>query len=216
MKKYKKIIYFTTFLFIIVISFTSCKQKDKSPQNSTPNYANLNQKLMSLESFETDATVTYISNKGESTYDTHQQAKSTGEYRIEVVGPQNVSGTITCFDGNTIYQYNKKIDGKVSIGSADSKERTEILLTSFLKNYSKSQEVSISVSNMDKGLATVLEAKVPGEHPYISSQKLWVDNETFDPIKLVVYDLDGTERIVVVYKNFEYNVDLDNSIFKAS
>jgi outer membrane lipoprotein-sorting protein len=66
---------------------------------------------------------------------------------------------------------------------------------------------------MDEGQCTVLEAIIPGSHPYLSSEKLWVDNKTSKPVKLVIYDPDGAERIIVTYGAFEYNVELDDSLF---
>jgi outer membrane lipoprotein-sorting protein len=40
-----------------------------------------------------------------------------------------------------------------------------------------------------------------------------MDNETLKPVKMVVYDPDGAERIIVTFNVFEYNVALDDSLF---
>ncbi|MCL2776345.1 MAG: hypothetical protein FWD71_23835 [Oscillospiraceae bacterium] len=174
----------------------------------------INSELNNLLSYRSEATVEYISNKGSNKYDTVQQCKSNGQYRIEVVGPDNVSGNITLSDGNTIYQYNTRINAKVSVAIKENQERSEIFLTSFIKNYAAS--ASVSAGSFSDGGCTVLEAKVPGTHPYLTTEKLWVDNATLAPVKLVIYDSDGNERVVVTYKTFEYNVPLDDNIFTYS
>jgi outer membrane lipoprotein-sorting protein len=45
--------------------------------------------------------------------------------------------------------------------------------------------------------------------------KLWVDNVSLDPMKLVVYDANGAERIVVTFSDFEYNVNLGDELFRV-
>ncbi|MDR0273097.1 MAG: hypothetical protein LBI27_07255 [Clostridiales bacterium] len=169
--------------------------------------------LMELESYQTIATVEYRSNKGTNTYETIQYAKISGEYRVEVTAPEHVSGSVTAFDGHQILQFNSRVNGRVTLMTRETPERSEILLTSFIKNYLQSEEVSVSVSDMDEGVRTVLEANIPGEHPYLSTARLWVDNTTLNPVKLVIFDRDDAERIIVTYHVFERNTTLNDTLF---
>ena len=169
--------------------------------------------LFELQSYRAIATVEYRSNKGTNMYETVQHARITGEYRIEVTAPEQVSGSVTVSDGRQIHQFNSRVNGRVSLMVQETPERSEIFLTSFIRNYKQSEEVSVSVADMDAGVRTVLEANIPGDHPYLSMARLWVDNETLLPVKLVIFDIDGTERIVVTYHIFEYNVILDDGMF---
>jgi len=179
-------------------------------------YEKIQAKLTQMESYEAAATVAFVSNKNTHEYETLQQCRISGEYRIEVTGPDKVAGNITIFDGNIICQYNERTGGQMTVGTQEAPERAEIFLTSFVKNYIKSQEVTISVANMDESVCTVLEATIPGEHPYLRTEKLWVDNKTLQPVKLIIYDPDGGERILVTYHSFEYNKVLDDSLFKVT
>lgn len=187
---------------------------EKTDMQVEPNvYAKIQKALTEMQSYQSSATVEYISNKGSNVYDVLQSCRATGEYRVEVVGPENVAGNVTISDGVTIYQFNHRIAGKVSVGVKENQERSEIFVTSFIRNYLGSQEVSVSVGNFGEGKCTVLEAIVPGEHPYLATQKLWVDNETLKPVKLCIYDPGGSERIIVTFKTFDYNVELDDELF---
>ena len=172
--------------------------------------------LKDLKTYEAKAIVRYISNNGSNAYTTLQQCKNTGEYRVEVLEPEAVAGNVTIFDGKIICQYNKNINGKIAVGTTESAERSEIFLTTFIYNYFNQKEVAITVSSMknDDSL-TVLEATVPGQHPYLVTEKLFIDNETLKPMELVIYDDSGNERIVVTYKGIEYNVELDEKLFKT-
>ena len=203
--------------FIAVVVFMSGCSMLKSKDSGTADanaYEKIQKQLMGMKSYQSEATVKYISNKNTNEYETLQQCKITGEYRIEVTGPESAKGNITLSDGETICQFNPNVSGKIAVGSKDSPERSEIFLTSFVKNYLNSKEVSLEVSNFGEGRVTILEASVPGAHPYLSSEKLWVDNESYKPVQLIIYDPDGAERLVVTYKNFEYNPKLDDDLFK--
>ncbi|MCL2357216.1 MAG: hypothetical protein FWC70_08695 [Defluviitaleaceae bacterium] len=176
-------------------------------------FEQVNRMLKELENFRAIATVEYRSNKGTNTYETVQHARITGEYRIEVTAPEHVAGSVTTNDGRQIFQFNSRVNGSVNLLVRETPERSEVFLTTFIRNYLQSAEVSVSVSDMGDGVRTVLEATVPGEHPYLSTARLWVDNATLNPVKLVIFDRDGAERIIVTYHVFERNAELADTLF---
>ncbi len=213
----KRILYCVLVVCLAFGLFTGCKPKEETKEKAIEQstYEQVQKALIGMQTYVSEASVTYISNKNSNTYETLQQCKSSGEYRVEVISPERAAGNITISDGAVITQFNKRINGKVSIATKENMDRSEIFVTSFVKNYVQSQEVSVSVGNFGSGKATVLEAVIPGNHPYLATEKLWVDNKTLKPVKLVVYDPDGSERIVVMYKTFEYNIELEETVFKA-
>lgn len=196
---------------IMMILATGCTSSKKDDVSA---YEKIQNKLIKMETYQCEATVKYISNKGENEYDTKQFCKTTGEYRIETIFPKDVEGNIVLFDGKMIWQYNPRVEGKISLNTPDKPARHEILLSSFMENYVKSHDVSVETADFGDGRSTVLEAKIPGDEKYFSSEKLWIDNETFLPVQLIIYDQDEKERIIVTYKTFEYNVKLDDGLFK--
>ena len=178
-------------------------------------YQKIQSILVNVQSYMCEATVEYKSNKGSNVYETVQKGKISGEYRVEVVGPEKVTGNITISDGKTIYQFNKRVSGKISVATKESQERSEIFFTSFIKNYMKSNETSVSAAKLEGDPCTVLEALIPGSHPFMATEKLWIDNKTLKPVKLIIYDPQGSERVIVTYKTFQYNISLDDSEFKV-
>jgi len=209
---YKRLAPLIAIILFAVPLLAACRAAQQ-PEPEPSIYQQIHQRLIDLESYRARASVEYISNKGSNIYETIQHARITGEYRIEVTGPENVAGTVTSTDGRHIYQFSTRVNGRVTILARESRERSEIFLTSFIKNWLVSQESSVSVANMDDGQFTVLEAAIPGNHPYLSIQKLWISNETLLPAKMVIFDPSGTERVIVTYHNFEYNIELDNALF---
>ena len=206
---------FTAIFIAALFAVTGCQGSGASRAEKQNTYQKIQSILINVHSYMCEAAVEYKSNKGSNVYDTVQKCKITGEYRVEVVGPEKVEGNITLSDGKTIYQFNKRISGKISVATKESQERSEIFFTSFLKNYMKSNETSVSAAKVEGDPCTVLEALIPGSHPYLASEKLWIDNKSFKPVKLIIYDPQGSERIIVTYKTFEYNVTLEDSEFKV-
>ncbi|MCL1787730.1 MAG: hypothetical protein FWG38_07060 [Defluviitaleaceae bacterium] len=170
--------------------------------------------VMSVENFRATATVAFHANKGTNVYETIQHGKMTGEYRVEVTAPAHVAGSVTASDGRQILQYNSRVNGRVSLQVSETPERSEIFLTTFVRNYLQSNEISVNVMDMEQGLRTVLEAPVPGSHPYMAVARLWIDNETLRPVKLIVFDPDNVARMVVTYHVIEFNVTLDAELFR--
>ena len=205
-----------TALLLAITLTTGCSDnglRGLSNEAETSAFEQIQRKLVELENFRAIATVEFNSNKGTNVYETVQHAKMSGEYRIEVTGPAHVAGSVTASDGTQIFQFNNRVSGRVSVMVQETPERSEILLTSFVRNYLSCQNISVSVADMDEGLRTVLEATVPGNHPYLAISRLWVDNETLLPVKLVVFDQDGAERIAITYHVFEFNVAMDDALF---
>lgn len=195
---------------LCIMALGGCQKSE----NSLSTMEKIQNQLNSMESYQCSATLKRTSNKGENTYETNQSYKSTGEYKLELTAPENVAGNYTVFDGKSICQFNPKVGGKVIIDVPDSQPRNELFLGQFIKNYMQSENVSIDVSKMDDSKCTVLEAVIPGGNKYLSTEKLWVDNETLKPVQFVIYDSEGKERYFMTYHDFEYNVKFDDNVFQ--
>ena len=198
-----------TFFVVSVLLFVGC---GNSEEVST--MEKIQNQLKNMESYECTGTLTRISNKGQNVYDIKQYYKSTGEYRLELLSPDDVAGNYTVFDGTSIFQHNPRVQGKYIKNVPQSQMRNELFLGSFAKNYFQSEDVSIETASMETGTTTVIEAVIPGENKYTATEKLWINDETIKPVKLVIYDVEGNERYIVEYKDFEYNCDIDDSLFK--
>ena len=199
-----------SFFIMFVLALAGC-----SNASDTDEYANIQDKLVNMESYSCEAEVTFYSNKGENKYTINQQAKNDGRYFLETTSPDSVKGNIILFDGNMLWQYNPNLDSKISVGDKDKMERKEICLFTFLENYLKSKDVALETANIDESIYTILEAKIPGGNKYFDSEKLFINNETKAPERLVIYDTNGKERVLVTYNNFVYNPEIKDSKFNV-
>jgi outer membrane lipoprotein-sorting protein len=214
----KGLIGVSIFMLLLAVAFfiTGCKGNAGEPTVTEPVvYEKIHKMLTEMQTYKSEASVKYITNKNVNTYETMQFVKMSGEYRIEVLGPEQSAGNITVFDGTFISQFNTQNGGRIFILAKEDMARSEILISSFVKNYLDSMATAASAESVDDGKYTVIEAEIPGEHPYLSIGRLWINNKKLVPTKLIIYDPDGGERIVVNYENFEYNIELANDIFDA-
>lgn len=211
----KKILLAAVLMMVLLVIAACAEDGMRGPADAQEMgaFEQIQRMLVEMHSFRAIATVEYRANKGSNIYETVQHARITGEYRVEVTAPEHVAGSVTSSDGRQIFQFNNRVNGSVNLMVQETPERSEIFITSFIRNYLQSEEISINVSDMDEGVRTVLEATIPGDHPYLATARLWVDNETLVPVKMIIFDPDGAERIIVTYHVFEYNVVLDDTLF---
>ena len=174
----------------------------------------IQKQLNEMENYQCSATMERFSNKGNNTYETNQYFKSTGEYRLELTAPETVAGNYTVFDGEKICQFNPRVSSKIVKQVPESQQRNELFLGQFLKNYMQSEGVTVEAAALDESRCTVLEAVIPGGNEYTATEKLWVDNETLKPVQFIIYDSKGNETYHLSYHTFEYNVELDDSLFQ--
>jgi len=206
MKKWIKIVLIGIFLAIFLLS---CRifRKEETPMQKIQSVLN------GMNSYYCSADLTRFSQNGEAKFGIKQYYKITGEYRLEMISPDEVSGNYTVYDGNSVCQYNPRVKEKVFRDIPENKARNELFLGNFVKNYMQSEEVSVSVAKIDESRCTVLEAVIPGDNKFTSTEKLWIDNESLKPVKLVIYDNLGNEKYIIEYKEFVYNPDIDDSLF---
>lgn len=194
-----------------VFVLSSCSKNDMTVMER------IQQQLADTESCYCSATLTRISNKGENTYETIQYNRTTGEYRMEITAPENMAGNYTVYDGENIYQYNAATKETVTLDIPKGSNGDELFFCSFIRNYMNSEDVAVdTAASLDESSCTILEAVIPGGNRYTATEKMWIDNETLKPLKFVIYDEDGKERYIITYNEFEYDPEMDDSVFQAN
>lgn len=195
------------FFLALLLVLTGCANKPIT------GYKNVQDKLMAMESYISDVDITYVNNKGQDKCKTTQYAINDGKYRIEIAEPIEQKGNVILFDGKMVWSYNPSVEQKVQVNAPDKPERYELILFSFIENYVKSQNVTVESANFDESLCTVLEAEIPDDNKFLATEKLWIDNESMMPVRLVIYDDEGKERIIAQFSNFQYNCQIEQSKF---
>ena len=155
--------------------------------------------LQAIEGYEAQVNVVFFSNKGENAYRVHQRVKSSGEFRLEILEPENLSGILTISDGNRIVQEDPTIEGWVE--AKPTPVRDALLLYSFVEAYL--QNGGETVDGDEDTL--ILTAKYPGEHRKLVSAQLRLAKGTGLPLSLVISDENGEPSLHMTYLQFQMN-----------
>ena len=164
--------------------------------------------LQAIEGYEAQVNVVFFSNKGENAYRVHQRVKSSGEFRLEILEPENLSGILTISDGNRIVQEDPTIEGWVE--AKPTPVRDALLLYSFVEAYL--QNGGETVDGDEDTL--ILTAKYPGEHRKIVSAQLRLAKGTGFPLSLVISDENGDPSLHMTYLQFQMNPAFEEGTFQ--
>ncbi|MBU3113351.1 germination lipoprotein GerS-related protein [Clostridium lacusfryxellense] len=191
--------------FLLILSFmllTSCDKKPKDTNDIT-NF------LKNMESYTTNMNMDIINTKQTINYKAKQSYLRGGGYKLEL-------------NKNRVFIY--KNDDKIYISDKNnktkyvqSKEFDEVLKLSFIGEYIgllyTNEEIKYVTKNINDIEYTVIDLLIPGSNRNINKALLYVNNKKMIPDKMVIYDIDGKEKINITYTNFLPNVKIEPSVF---
>lgn len=175
-------------------------------------YEKIHKHYNKLESFSSDIDLTVFSNKTENRYFVSQKFKNPDKYFTRVTdGDATFSvTTITNCDKTKTFA-----DGSEYSLIIPSEEYVNLLfVNNFLKAYYMSKETFISVdTSLTKSDKTILDINLSENDMSIKSVSLSIDNKTLSPYTLTAYGTDDKKLFIATFDNFNYNDNIDDSIF---
>lgn len=206
-KKWKKLLIIWLVGCIVgTVSLTGCGQagQEVMDEEGIQNF------LDSLESYETQAAITFHSNKNEDTYLVLQQVCKDGRYRMEILEPAEFSGVTTLSDGQTVVQTDPSIQGMIK--AKNTPVREALFLHTFINRYREAKQEF----NLNADGKAVMKAGFSGEMDKISSGVLTFNTAAKQPETLEILDRNGNVSIRIEYKSFEANKALDSGLFNIT
>ena len=187
---------------ILMITLTACGR------NSHGDYSKIYESYGNIKNYTADIEVTVSAGENISDYKARQYYMAPDLYRVDYISEEMED--ISCvLSGNTLKF--KSPDGKVTdFDGYIPGEKYYIFITDFMERYCKSESAKSSAS---RG-RTVLELEETGDNPQRAAMKLWINNKTGLPEKMITYNKDGEEAIVVKYSNFKMNKKMNKKIFE--
>ena len=166
----------------------------------------------SLNSYHAVVEIEIVGNKGSNSYVLEQWYKAEDQYRTMVISPNNIKGKTTVSTGGKVMDFLPTL-GIIEEHEGYDRIENEFFLNAFIERLMQSEDATVDVALIKANPYTVYEVKIPGEHPYFAYEKLWMDHEKYMPHKLVIYDKDKKEQVIVIFKKFDYNIDLKEELF---
>ena len=194
---------------ILMISLFGCGTKDGHDI-----YKEIYKRYNSMESYYAEAEVICKNDRSENVAHIRQFYMAPDKYSMVVDSPEEIAGSGYVFNGKTILV--KSGFGKTEVMDfCLPDERSALCITDFFAEYYKSEETAIATaSGLKNGDVTILECIVSGRKPTMFRQKLWIDNNTYLPVKLETYDVNNNVVVTIKYNEFKRNCDIDKTLFK--
>ena len=206
-QKWKNVLLFLWIgCIVMLMNATGCGLSEPAEMDG----AGIAKYLNELESYETQASVTFYSNKNENTYLVQQQVCRDGRYRMEIREPAEFAGVTTISDGQTVVQSDPSIQGTVK--AKNTPVRDALLLYTFLACYTPSEETFV---RQEDGSA-LLTAPYNTEMDKLASGRLRFNIATQKPEMLEILDKDGNPSLRIVYQSFEGNKTFDEGLFQTT
>ncbi len=192
-------------LIVLSLSVVGCKG------NAYP--SKVQEKLINMEGYTCVASISSISEGNSNTYQSNQIYEMSGRYRVEVTKPEHIKGLTTICNGEKVIQYNPQIENPKIVELPVNNFRNQMFLGTFVQNYLQSEDVAIEVQKIEGGLTTMLEAVIPGGSKHMSTQRVWLNPETGEPVRMTISNQDDEETIKIEFIEFTYDPQINESIF---
>ncbi|UGV40265.1 outer membrane lipoprotein-sorting protein [Methanococcoides orientis] len=133
--------------------------------------------------------------------------------------PAEQAGTIVVSNGETMWTYDPRQNSVVIMEMPDLDLDQEINYAGLIAQFLNESDVSFSGMEKIEGRNTFImnlepKEEVPSAGPFTGNIKVWVDEETWMPLKYDIYDTDGNVIISVEVRNLQVNTGISDEVFE--
>lgn len=177
-------------------------------------YAKVNKMLAGMDTYTTTAEIIVRGGKNIESYVLKQYFKYPDKYRIEVVSPPDKQGKTTVYDGVRLKIYQPRINQLYVMENYKEVEEGNMFPGQFARNLFCGEHVVYEDKKNDDGEYISVKVAIPGGNRYRKWQVLYFDRESIKPVKMEVLDSKENVAVTIYYRDFLYNVGIDDKIFK--
>lgn len=149
-----------------------------------------------------------------------QAFKKPDRYRLEFLAPPELKGQVTVFDGRTMWFYSPQ-DNEVTVfegaGEDTVGQDQKSLFPGIIDGLRAAGSIkTVGRGRVDNRSAYILEladAAQAGDDP-VARRRVWIDRETWLPLKVEAYDASGKRISAAVYRDVKVNVGLADDLFE--
>ncbi|MFT5874760.1 MAG: outer membrane lipoprotein-sorting protein [Clostridium sp.] len=199
----KKLLLFLSILILLSsVILTSCNKKPKDTNDSITF-------LKNIESYTTEINMDIKNDKQTINYKARQSYLRGGGYKLEL----NNNRVFIYKNDDNIYISDKNN----GVAYVQSKDFDEVLKLSFIGEYIgllyTNEEIKYNIKNINDIEYSVIDLFIPGNNKNVNNALLYVSTKSMLPERMVIYDINGKEKIEITYTNFVPNVKIDPSEF---
>ncbi len=184
---------------ILMTSLCACGRKTEHDH-----YREIYKRYNDMQTFSATVEVTVQNTQGKSVYTANQKYKAPDWFEVTFTEPQSLSGSGYVYDGETVllksgFEHNEELDA-VSLAV-----RSSVSVADFFEEFYKSEEAAVKTESSISGRQTCLSCFLPGKNKNRFRQSLWIENDTYLPIRLETYGIDEKPTVTVEFRDFVRN-----------
>lgn len=179
-------------------------------------YLKANRMLSGIETYTVTAEIVVKGNRTVENYIVKQYFKYPDRYRLEVLSPSDKKGKTTIYDGEKLWIYHPLINQMFVLDNLKEVEEAGMFPGYFAGSLFTGEEASYNIVRGEVGNYITIRTIIPGGNNYKKHQILYIDRESLKPVRMEVYDSADNIVVTVFYRDFLYNVKIDESIFEGS
>lgn len=202
MKRKVPIILFSTLILFCSVFFQGCKAKQADPNEVTDF-------LKDLDSYSANISIQIKNDKQETNYDCNEFYRKDIGYRLEINKDR-----VMIYKSDKIYINDIKNNTKYTA----KEDFDNLYRLSFIGEYIRllytEEEVKYSYKTINGREFLLIKLIIPGGSREINNAVMYVDNKSFKPEKLIIFDDKGKERVLVEYKKIVLDEDINKDLFQ--
>ena len=189
-------------IFLIIIFFIKNYYNYSEVGNNKSNKSieEIEEYILNIDSYEAKVSVTIESNKNTNKYVMIQKYKSPSTSHQIILEPSNIEGVEIINDGKNLSIKNTKLNLNSIYENYEYAVNNCLNLESFIYDY-KQNKISIYYENNE----IVLEAKSNSENKLIYNKKLYINEQTGNPTKLLIEDINEKKIVYILYNEIKLN-----------
>lgn len=202
LKKKTILICIVLIFFLIIIFFIKNYYNYSEVGNNKSNKSieEIEEYILNIDSYEAKISVTVESNKNTNKYVMIQKYKSPNTSHQIILEPSNIEGVEIINDGKNLSIKNTKLNLNSIYENYEYAVNNCLNLESFIYDY-KQNNGSIYYENNE----IVLEAKSNSENKLMYNKKLYINEQTGNPTKLLIEDINEKKIVYILYNEIKLN-----------
>lgn len=177
----------------------------------------MQQKEASIQDYS--YTMNIVSSYGGDVQESELQILQKKPNKTKILGikPEDEAGTLVVSDGEFMWTYNAKTNTVLKTKMPETQEIGEIDYVEIVRDLLNETNVSVLGTEEIEGRSTyMLEANLTDpekESQLFETVKLWVDKETWMPLRYEIYDSNETQVLKMEIHDLKVNTDIPDSEF---
>ena len=188
-------------IIVIAIIFFSKNTAKVFKNGNTKTSQEIVDYILNISSYNLNATVEVISNKNTNKYILNQQYASPNIIKQEVIEPSNIAGVKIINDGINLKLENSNLNLSTIFENYSYLGDNCLDLICFIENYKTYSESEF----IEEQNQVVMKTKSGNDNKYTKNKVLYIDKETYKPIKLEIKDDNEKTTVYILYNEVEIN-----------